>query len=270
MHQRRMVAAAQEIEQVLGRLHVRRKRIAQIGIEIRQPAAIHDHVDGPRQPLAHFRLKPEPRLACVSAQHLDVLAQEIREPVAMPLGQPVEHRRFLDHALESLERARRTVPAHHQMNAPDLRQIRQQTREPHFADEPRAADQQNVLAAQRFAHRKRRALVFRVEADNRQAHFRRNSLGRPNRFVQHAGVFREAEIAHQLIARQGPVRAILLKPRHRAARANHGIEQASRGEAIAKIQTIAENAPHAEMLRERTHDVIESLAHEHHVAARCE
>ncbi len=128
MQQRGVVAAAQEIQQVLRRLHVDRKRLAQIGIEIGQPAAVDDHVDGPREPLALFRRKAKIRLARVSAHHLDFRAQEIREFVAVPLGQPVEHRRLLDHALESLERARRTVPAHDQVHAPDLRQIRQKAR----------------------------------------------------------------------------------------------------------------------------------------------
>ena len=75
-------------------------------------------------------------------------------PVAVLLRQRFEYRRFLDHALEALQRSRRAVVPHQQIDAADFRQIREQIRQPHFADESRRADQQNVFSAQRIRGRK--------------------------------------------------------------------------------------------------------------------
>ena len=96
-------------------------------------------------------------------------------------------------------------------------------------------------------------------------------MGRPgllDRIVQHFRIFLEAEDGDQLFARKAAIGLAFGEARKRAARTNHGIEQAARGDAFAKIQAIGNEARNAQMLRERAHDVVEALAHQNNFAAR--
>ena len=53
-----------------------------------------------------------------------------------------------------------------------------------------------------------------------------------------------------------------------AARADYGVEQASGGHAFAEIEAIRDDAPDAQVLGERAHDVVEALADQDDFAAR--
>ena len=41
-----MIRCAQELDQTQRRVHVRSKRVAQIGIEVGQPRAVHHYIQG--------------------------------------------------------------------------------------------------------------------------------------------------------------------------------------------------------------------------------
>ena len=79
-----------------------------------------------------------------------------------------------------------------------------------------------------------------------------------------------AEAAKKNFARYLAVGLASSEFREGAARANHRIEQTPSGKPVAKIEAVAENALDAEVIGERAHDVVESLAHEHNVGTRCD
>jgi len=74
-----------------------------------------------------------------------------------------------------------------------------------------------------------------------------------------------ADAAKKNCARHLPVGLASGEFRESAARTNHGIEQTSRCKAITKIEAVAEHALDAEMIGERAHDVVESLAYQHDI-----
>ena len=67
--------------------------------------------------------------------------------------------RFFHHAAETSEGGVGLIASDEQINSADLRKVGEEIREPHFADEARGADQKNIFAAQRIAHREGKAIV---------------------------------------------------------------------------------------------------------------
>ncbi len=148
-----MRAALQKIQYVIRRVHIHRKCVANVRIEIRQPRAVQDHINILRETIAHFRRESEVRLAHVTIDDFDALTQELTKSVAMLLRERIKNRRFFNRPLKPLQGSVGTVVADQQIHAANFRQVPQQICEPHFADETRAADQQNLFSAQRVAHR---------------------------------------------------------------------------------------------------------------------
>ena len=116
------------------------QRVAQIGIEVCEARAIYDEVERTREALAIFDAQPKARLACVSAEHFHALAKEIGERVAVAVRQLFEYGRLGNDAFESLERRCGAVSANQQVDAPDLRQLRELIRKPHLSDKSGGAD----------------------------------------------------------------------------------------------------------------------------------
>ena len=172
-----------------------------------RPAAVHDQVERTREALALFDGKPKAGLACVSAQHFDALTKELGEPVAVACRQLLEYGRLGNDPLESLKRRGGAVSANQQVNTANLRQLREQVRQPYLSDESSAADQQDVFSAQRAAHRKRRILVAGIEVDHGQAHARRRALRWTYGGVQRVWLFPEAQVPQQLLAGHSAIRA---------------------------------------------------------------
>src|SRR5208282_6450478 len=92
------------------------------------------------------------------------------------------------------------------------------------------------------------------------------SAHRLNRDVQHLRIVLKAEIAQEPAACGSAVRAAACEPREWSARPNHGLDQSSRGDALAEVQAIAQDSIHAKMNRQRTHDVVQPLADQNHFA----
>ena len=76
MQQRGVVGCAEKIDQMDRRLDVAGQRIAQVGIEIRQPRAVHHHIDHAGQPLPRFVVKAQPRLAYIPFHDLDLFGEK--------------------------------------------------------------------------------------------------------------------------------------------------------------------------------------------------
>ena len=146
-----MLAFAQKIEGVRRGAHVGRQCVANIRIKVRQTRAIYDHIERSRQAQAQVRRQSETGLAHVAVDHFNSLAEKRRETIAMPLRQLLEHRRFFQRSLVTFHRSRRPVVPYQQINAANLRQIGKQVGQPHFSDEPRRANQQNMFSGQRMA-----------------------------------------------------------------------------------------------------------------------
>ncbi len=74
MHQRGVVGFAQEFHQVGCRLDVAGERIAQVGIEVREAATVHDHIDRTCQALARHGVQSQSRFADVAFDDFEFLA----------------------------------------------------------------------------------------------------------------------------------------------------------------------------------------------------
>src|ERR1700730_4510035 len=101
--QRRVLALAQESQNVRGGSYILCQRIAQVRVKVRQTRAVDDHVERLRELLSCFRRQVQSGLADVARHHLNPLAQESRKILAVPGGEPLENRRFLDDSLKTFE-----------------------------------------------------------------------------------------------------------------------------------------------------------------------
>src|SRR5271155_3926268 len=186
----------------------------------------------------------------------------------MQLGEAPEDGGLFNYALEPLERRGGAIAANEQINLADLRQVFEEACEPDFADESRTSDQKNVLSAEGGADRKLDSTHARIEVNNWKLHFRRGLLRRLNRAIQNfRTVRREAQIPHQLFARDVSIRFASSNLGEPAPGPDHRFEQAACCAPIAKIEPVRNNALDAQVVRQRPHDVIEALAYEDHVLA---
>jgi hypothetical protein len=78
----------------------------------------------------------------------------------------------------------------------------------------------------------------------------------------------DIEMARKSLRSPPAVWHILSEWGESAARPDHRVEQASGRGSIMKFQAVGDDVPHSEMLRQRTHQVIESLANQHNVCPR--
>ena len=121
------------------------------GLKSVRSRTVDDHIQRTASRCLSSGLKSQIRLADIAVYHFDALAQKFRETVAVALGQSLKDRRFFQNSLKTLHRGRCFVVPDQQIDPPNLRQISQQAGQPHFADEARRSDQQDVFASQRLA-----------------------------------------------------------------------------------------------------------------------
>ena len=222
-----------------------------------------------REPLLVLRAEAQARLADIAVHHFDVILQKFGEFVAVAFGELFEHRRFFDYALKALQGGVGAVVANEQIDAADFGQVREQIREPNFADEAGGADRAEYFfrAARRGRKKPCGRCAIRSGPQARTLWARRvrldGSLRRGRRDFSRS---RESLINFSRETR--PSGWLPVNRANGAARTNYGIEQASCGHALAKIEAIGNDARDAEMFCKRTHDVIEALANQHNFAAR--
>src|ERR1700722_4340281 len=274
MQQRRMLAIAKEIEQVDSRADIRRQSVAKVGIEIREAGAVDDDVERFCETLTHICSHAKVGTAHIAFDDFDSSPQESGEPFAMLGRELLEHGRFFHHAAETSEGGVGLITPDEQINSGYFREIGEEICEPHFADEAGGAYQKNIFAAERIAHGEGKPVVGSAvglrEVNDGNRNLRRWPVGGLNRTVYDFRILRVAETADKNCAGHLPVRLASCEFGESTPRTNHWIEQAASGEAVAKIEAIAENALDAEMIGERSHDVVESLAYENNVRTGCD
>src|SRR5207245_9726353 len=59
----------------------------------------------------------------------------------------------------------------------------------------------------------------------------------------------------------------LANPPNQPSRPHHRTQQPSSRNSIAKIESVRNNPPHTQMPRQRTHHMVQPLAHQHHIHA---
>src|SRR6266571_159834 len=78
-----MVGAAHEFENIDSRIGIGRESVAQIGIKVRQAGAVNDQVETFLQIAGGWFAQSQTGLDDIAFNHLDLIAQEIREPVTV-------------------------------------------------------------------------------------------------------------------------------------------------------------------------------------------
>src|ERR1700691_5447249 len=104
------------------------------------------------------------------------------------------------------------MSADEQRHPPDLRQIGEQAREPDLPDKARGTDQQNVLSAERLAHREVCSTVARIKMDDRHVCLRHLPPSPLNRAIQRVWIFREPQMPQQSLAVDATVRLVSAQP----------------------------------------------------------
>src|SRR5215469_161457 len=190
--------------------------------------------------------------------------------LAVERGEAFESRRFLDDALEALQGGGGAVAPDEKKEAADVGHISQQICQPDLADKSSGADEQDLLAAQRLADEKGRVrAILRIKTHDRQIHKRRRAASGLNGTIEDVRAAGESKIALEPFTRDAAIGLVADDFGERTAGANHGIEQAAGGDAIAEIQAIRNDPRDAEMIRQRPHHVVEALADEEDFRAAC-
>ena len=78
MQQSAVIRSANEFDQVKCGIHIHGDRIAQIGIEIRQPRTVDDQVEFPPEPRRHLGLQAHRGLRYIALHHLNLFRQQRR------------------------------------------------------------------------------------------------------------------------------------------------------------------------------------------------
>ncbi len=260
-----MLRSPHKLQDTHRRIRIRRQRIPQIRIEIRQSRTVYDHIKILLQPPRHLRIQPQPRLRDVALHHFNFFSQILREPRPILFKQRIEYRRLLHHLLEPPLCRIRFLPPDQQINPPDLRQLHQRIRQPDLANKSGHSDQHHMPARQRPPHRKPCGLPLSLEMHNRP--FQRRRLPpRPNHRPPQL-LERNIQLPRQGLRRPPPIRTLLSDSRECSPRPDHRLQQPSRRHAVAKLQPIRHHTFHSEMLRQRLHHVFQPLTHQHHIRA---
>src|SRR3989449_1723704 len=260
-----VVGGANKIEQVRYAGDVRCQSVAQVRVEIHQAGAVHHQVEQPLQPRSRLRRHAQPGLADVTLDHLDPISQELGQAIAVALMQVVEDRRFRDDSFKAFLRRGGSLTPDQKIDFADLRQVVEQGRQPDLADEPGNAYQQDLLSSERFAHRKRRNLLVLVEQHQGPVIPGRGALGRNHRRLQDLRPRLESQVPRQLRGRKPAIRTALQQQCQPAPRPDHRVEQPPRSPAVTELQTVGHQALDPQIVRKRAHDVLQSLADQHHL-----
>src|SRR5579864_1099082 len=260
-----VVGATDKFENVEGCVGVRCKSVAKVGIEIGEAGAIDDQIEILLQGASYIKTQTQPGLGDIALDHLDFIAQEHGQEVAVAIEERIEYRRVFDHLLEAAFTGIRLLTANQQIDSLHFRQFQQRIGEPDFADEPGHANQQHLLAGKSAAHRKSRKLFLAVKVNDR-AHSRWPlSMCRSNRGPQFFEG--DVEMAGESFRSTAAVRHVLAERSEGAAGTNHRFEQPAGCGAVTEFQAVRNDALDAEMLRQRAHHVVECLTDQYYVSA---
>jgi hypothetical protein len=108
---------------------------------------------------------------------------------------------------------------------------------------------------------------LRIKVNNGVVGLRRWPLGSADGRIEHFWRLGEPEIAQHLLARNSSVRFVRPKVGEGPARTDYGVKQPARGYTVAKIESVRKNALDTQIVRERAHYMVQTLADKHHLGA---
>src|SRR5579859_155490 len=199
----------------------------------------------------------------VSFYNFDLVAQEIGKTGAVAVKQRIKYGRFFHHLLEPGLGGIRFLPADQQINVLHFGQIEKGIHEPDFADESGHANQHDLFSGEGSTHRKTWGLPVPVKMDDGANGYHNPSLGGYDCGSER--VDRNIEMSSQSLGRTTPVWHVFAQRGERATRTDHRIQQSPGSNAVTKFEAIGHDVLDAKMLRQRTHDLFESLADQHDI-----
>ena len=156
MQQGAVVRCANEVNEMVGRIHIDSHRVAQIGVEIRKARTVDDQVEFPAEARRYFGIEAHSGLRNVAVHDFDFVGQQRTELVAVLIEQRVENGRLLDHLFEALAGRVGRLRTNQQIKLVDFGQkrgaglyrlgavgteVHQRVGQPYLADEAGHADQ---------------------------------------------------------------------------------------------------------------------------------
>src|SRR5262249_49444118 len=131
---------------------------------------------------------------------------------------------------------------------------------------PRYADQHHLFARESPPHRKISSLLLSIEVDDGMRGNLHPVLRRYNCRAQF--IHRNIKMPRKRLRRSAAIGHVLPEWSEGPAWTDYRIEEPSRCSTITEFETISNDLPHAQVLCQRTHQVIERLAHKDHICAR--
>src|SRR5579859_6975513 len=144
----------------------------------------------------------------ITFNNLNLVAQKICQPVAMPLKQRIEDGRLFQHLLEAPICWIGLLAADQQINSFYFGQIQKSIRQPYLANESGYPNQQDLLACKGTAHGKSGSLPVSVEMDDRPNLCRNLAMGRNHRSAK--SFDRNIEMSRQSLRSAAAIRHIFL------------------------------------------------------------
>ena len=199
----------------------------------------------------------------VSLHHFHPVHEHPGQLVAEAFMQGGKSGRFGNDLLEALQGAARSLASDQQVDPSDLREIVQQHGQPDLADEPRPADEQNMLAGQGLAYRQ----VLGAGSPLVEVHHgRRGVVGLPGGGLdvplQGAGG-KTGQAGEQDAFGTGP----RLPPAGLPGLGDDGRMKAPGGQTVPKLQPVGDQALDTQMLAQGTEEVFQFPADQHHLIA---
>ena len=144
-----------------------------------------------------------------------------------------------------------------------MRQVQQSIGEPYLAYKSGYADQHHLLPCKGSSDGEAGRLLASLKMYDRTPRPNHLPLGGNRGRAQL--VQRNIEMAGKSFGSAAAIRHIVVERRKKSARPDHWVEQPAGGNAVAKFQTVGDDALHPKMLSQRNHDVIQRLANQNHI-----
>src|SRR5712692_5790735 len=180
----------------------------------------------------------------------------------MALKQRFEDGRLLYQLLKSPHRWIRLLAPDQKVDSANLRQVHQGIDQPHLPDEPRHADQHDLLAGQRLANRKWPWVAAPAKIHNGPLEHWDSACSWNLRRLQ-SFLAGEVQIADQPFRVPPSVRPDASDSCEQSPRPNDRLQQPPGRDAVAKLQPIRNQPLYPEMLRQRPHHMVQALTDKH-------
>ena len=178
----------------------------------------------------------------------------------------IEDGRFLHQFFETPRCGIGFLPPDQQINSPDFGQLHERIGQPHFADEAGDANEHDVFPSQRPADRKRTRVPDAIEINDRPIQDWKLPGSR-----NHGGLQRfdagQTQIAHRSLHGTPAIRPGAVDAGEKSPRPHHRLQKSAGSNSVAKFEAVGDQPLHSQMLRQRTHHMLQALAHQHDFVA---